>query len=149
MDLWSKILSPKQSYAGISAGKHKRYQHPHSETLGHIRGAAKNVGSNADIFATNICSECINKQDLPKRNMGWVIGNRPWLKPAIEEVLRRERPFGYKGKSADQNLAAYMFEFRSDNTTKVIQGFVSTLGDGPALAAYGGPKKQKCPMCAL
>lgn len=146
LELWSKLLSPKQSYAGISAGKHAEYLHPHIETLRHIRSAAKQNRTKAEIFTTNSCNRCLNKQDIPIQSMGWVKRNRPKLRASVEEVLRRERPKQRKPRSKDYDLVTYLFEFHSNNETRVTKGVVRGTQNGRS-SNYRSAKTQTCPTC--
>jgi len=66
--LWQKIISNEGNvFLGISAGRHGRFKHPHSETLKHIKTEKKD----ATILSTNICSTCLNDLSYSTEHHYW------------------------------------------------------------------------------
>lgn len=143
LELWTKLLSPKRTYAGISAGT-SSYQHPHVETLSHIRLAAKQNRTRVDIFTTNSCDKCLDKQGMPVRSMAWVKTNRPRLHTSVEEVLRQTQPKHRKKQANDNELVAYLFEFQSNNDTRVVRGLTRSVRNGRRLTRT---VENRCPTC--
>ena len=55
-EIWKNIVPMTEgTYFAISAGRHRSWKHPHSETLKEIRDFNKN----AKIFSTNCCVDCL------------------------------------------------------------------------------------------
>lgn len=126
-EIWQKIITDNgEAMLGISAGQHKKYRHPHSETIEHIQ-STKKISS---IFATNICSECILEMAPNKELHQWydnfIESNHRFGKNAteyenvIERVIERVREPVSLQEIEGVGLLGYIFEFSDKATEPVI-----------------------------
>jgi beta-lactamase superfamily II metal-dependent hydrolase len=59
-ELWKRIIPCDDPvFLGISAGQNKKYKHPHSETITHIRSVRQEL----KIMTTNLCSGCLLRNE--------------------------------------------------------------------------------------
>ena len=66
--IWRNLIEAEHPVTlGISAGRNKKYKHPHSATLSEIR----TVRNDAQIYVTNICSDCIYGFNAEKEYHSW------------------------------------------------------------------------------
>jgi len=67
-EVWKKIISKTgKVFLGISAGRHRGFRHPHSETMDDIRS----IRQDAQILSTNICHKCVSHDQFEKEIHSW------------------------------------------------------------------------------
>jgi len=100
-DIWNQLLSiKKQSFLGVSAGKHGGYQHPNSAFFEDL----ENCNTTKYVtFSTNICTACLQKDVDTSKNTSSV---HPWH--TNFEKLSKKNVKKRKNKKYDVALAMTM-----------------------------------------
>lgn len=167
VELWPQILLPQvKGQVGISAGRRKRYGHPHRDTLVHIKSVAPPVEC-PELLSTNSCSDCVT-EGLKKRkrqNLNWV-GKRQLFKepvkpdvvdsfkesskleqPTIEKV---NTPAASLAPEEDEKLylAAYIYRFRANDAVRVVNGVTDSVGSDES-CPYKSRDSNPFPDCIL
>jgi beta-lactamase superfamily II metal-dependent hydrolase len=127
--IWKKIIpNSGRVYLGISAGRNKKYNHPHSETMSEIRACR----SDSDILSTNICHSCLEATSFEKeyhiwydnfieRNLNYGKATPNVNELEINEIFRKTTVYESKEKSKLQlGLLAFIIEV-PDKLSKEIK----------------------------